>query len=275
MHWTWSWLSVSATCGLLANILLSVVAYRREVGPLAWPYQDVVPLWYLQRFGEPPVGRIPPSHWSALLSYRRARGRRAGLMTLAGALPWAGAIVVAARPGTLMENVLSGVLVAVGSAWLLAFLPGSELARREASRTAPATEAVRRGTQDAKAPSPRSPLVASSRLRSTPPPEILRDPASLASDRSLRCARCAKQPLLKKTDIVESGPVGFRGSLSDMMQWQKDLQKIADATAHMRAVRCSACGRIYCFQCGMSQGRILSGGARGCLECGAPLDIVT
>jgi DNA-directed RNA polymerase subunit RPC12/RpoP len=104
--------------------------------------------------------------------------------------------------------------------------------------------------------------------------EVLRDPSRLASDRSLRCARCGKRPLLKKNDIVEGGPVAFKGSFDKMMLWRENLQKIADATAHMRAVRCTACGRVYCFECGMSRGRMLSGGARGCLECGAALDVV-
>lgn len=104
--------------------------------------------------------------------------------------------------------------------------------------------------------------------------EVLRDPSRLASDHSLRCARCGKQPLLKKNDILAGGPVAFSGTGAEMMRWREDVQKIANATAHMRAVRCTACGRVYCFECGMSRGKMLSGNARGCLECGAALDVV-
>ena len=103
--------------------------------------------------------------------------------------------------------------------------------------------------------------------------DALRDPSKLASDRSLRCAKCGKQPLLKKRDIPGGGLVAFRG-MSHMTQSQQEIQKIFDATAHMRAVRCTSCGRVYCFNCGMTYGRKRSGGAKGCLQCGAQLNIV-
>ena len=103
--------------------------------------------------------------------------------------------------------------------------------------------------------------------------EALCDPRKLAIDRALGCAKWGKQPLLKKGDIPGGGLVAFRAP-SEMMQWQQEAQKNFDATAHMRAVRCTSCGRVYCFNCGMARGRKLSGGAKGCLQCGAPLDIV-
>ncbi len=104
--------------------------------------------------------------------------------------------------------------------------------------------------------------------------EILRDPSRLATDRSLRCAECGKCPLLKKSDIVVGGPVAFSGSFREMAEWQQQIQKIADATVHMRAGRCTSCGRVYCFDCITAAGKTLPGGARGCLRCGARFDIV-
>lgn len=103
-----------------------------------------------------------------------------------------------------------------------------------------------------------------------------------ATDKSLKCDICKKQPLLKKTDVVPSGLVSFQGGLTpELMKthWNGhdysilELQTILDQVIDHRATKCSYCGRILCVGCLKQYGKYIGSG-KGCDKCGSKMEIL-